>query len=189
MLNDLERWITKTATQHDAKTLSLLQTVPGIGTILSLMLLYAIHQLDRFPRVQDVASSCRLVQCAKASGGKRVGTSGKKSGNAPGQPYLARREQKHDTGKALRLLAPKLGRAVYCMLTRHTACDMEQLLRSSESRAREPDASLDVEGRSLTCACHGSDVTASLHAKVCLGPVSLSPRPLIGHARWLLHRR
>jgi len=30
--------------------------VPGIGKILSLVLLYEIHQIDRFPRVQDFAS-------------------------------------------------------------------------------------------------------------------------------------
>jgi len=59
-----------------------LQTVPGIGTILRLVLLYDIHDMARFPRVQDFASSCRLVKCAKASAGKRSGTSGTTIGNA-----------------------------------------------------------------------------------------------------------
>ena len=39
-LSDLELFLLKTAQQHDAQTLYLLQTVPGIGTILSLVLLY-----------------------------------------------------------------------------------------------------------------------------------------------------
>jgi transposase len=82
LLRDVERTIVNTAKHHDAHTLSLLHTVPGIGTILSLVLLYDIHQLDRFPRVQDFASSCRLVKCAKASAGKRSGTSGTTIGNA-----------------------------------------------------------------------------------------------------------
>ena len=56
MLSDLELFIIKTAKQHDANTLYLLQTVPGIGKILSLVLLYEMHQIDRFPRVQDFAS-------------------------------------------------------------------------------------------------------------------------------------
>jgi len=56
--------------------------VPGIGKILSLVLLYDIPQSDRFPRVQDFASSCRLVKCAKESAGKRSGTSGSTIGNA-----------------------------------------------------------------------------------------------------------
>jgi transposase len=146
MLNDLDLFILKTAKQHDAQTLYLLQTVPGIGKILRLVLLYEIHPIDRFPRGQDFASSCRLVKCAKESGGKRLGTSGNKighahlnwafaeaatlflRGNAPGQKYLARVEKKHDKGKALSILAHKLARAVYFLLKRHTAFDLEQFL-------------------------------------------------------------
>src|SRR4030095_5705525 len=72
MLSSLDLFILKTVKQHEAQTLSLLQTVPGIGKILSLVLLYDIHQIDRFPRVQDFASYCRLVKCAKESGGQRA---------------------------------------------------------------------------------------------------------------------
>jgi transposase len=82
LLRDVELTILKTAKHHDAQTLYLLQTVPGIGTSLSLVLLYDIHQMDRFPRVQDFASYCRLVKCAKESAGKRSGTSGSNIGNA-----------------------------------------------------------------------------------------------------------
>ena len=56
LLRDVARTIVNTAQHHDAPTLSLRQTVPGMGQILSLVLLYAIHQIDRFPRVQDCAS-------------------------------------------------------------------------------------------------------------------------------------
>ena len=80
---DVERTIVKTAKHHDAQTLYLLQTVPGIGKILRLVLLDELPQIDRFPRGQDVASSCRLVKCAKASAGKRSGTSGTTIGHAP----------------------------------------------------------------------------------------------------------
>jgi transposase len=82
LLQDLELSILKTAKQHDANTLYLLQTVSGIGKILSLVLLYEIHDIDGFPRVQDFVSYSRLVKCAKESAGKRLGTSGKKIGNA-----------------------------------------------------------------------------------------------------------
>jgi transposase len=47
------------------------------------VLLYAIHDMRRFPRVQEFASYGRLGKGAKESGGKRWGTSGKKIGNAP----------------------------------------------------------------------------------------------------------
>jgi len=148
MLSDLELLIINTAQQHDANTLYLLQTVPGIGKILSLVLLYEIHQIDRFPRVQDFASYGRLVKCAKEAGGKRLGTSGHKighahlkwafseaatlflRGNEPGQKYLARLVKKPDKGQALSILAHKLARAVYFMLKRKTAFDLEPFLRT-----------------------------------------------------------
>lgn len=56
LLKALELSILKTAKQHEAHPLSLLQTVPGIGQILSLVLLDDIHEIDRFASVQDVVS-------------------------------------------------------------------------------------------------------------------------------------
>ena len=143
LLGDVERTIVNTAKHHDANTLYLLQTVPGIGKILSLVLLYEIHDINRFPRVQDFVSYCRLVKCAKESAGKRLGTSGTKIGNAhlkwafseaavlflrdhpAAQKYLTRLEKKHDKGKALTVLAQKLARAVYHMLKRQVAFERE----------------------------------------------------------------
>jgi transposase len=55
-LRDVDLPLVNPATHHDAQTLYLLQTVPGIGKILSLVLLYEIHRIDRCPRVQDFAS-------------------------------------------------------------------------------------------------------------------------------------
>jgi len=158
LLSDLELYILKTAKQHDANTLSRLQTVPGIGNILRLVLLYEIHDIARFPRGQDCASYGRLVTCAKESAGKRLGTSGKNIGNAhlkgafseatalflrnnePGQKYLARLENKHDKGKALIILAHQLARAVYDMLKRKTVLEMDSFLHTSGSGAGEPGA-------------------------------------------------
>jgi len=111
--------IVQTATQHNAQTLYRLQSVPGIGTILRVLLLDDIHDIHRFPRVQDFVSSCRLITCAKESAGKRDGTSGAKIGNAhlkwafseaavlllrnnpAAQKYRARFEPKHGKGTAL----------------------------------------------------------------------------------------
>jgi transposase len=81
-LRDVALSILTTAKPHDANTLSLLRTVPGIGEILRLVLLYDIHDLQRFSRVQDFVSYGRLVKCAKESAGKRDGTSGSKMGHA-----------------------------------------------------------------------------------------------------------
>jgi transposase len=146
LLSDLELAMVKTAKQHDADTFYRLQSVPGIGKILALVSLYAIHDIDRFPRVQDFVSYCRLVKCAKASAGKRYGTSGTKIGNAylqwafseaaglflranpVRQKYLARLEKKHGKGKAFTVLAHQLARAVYYMLKRRTAFEMPKFL-------------------------------------------------------------
>jgi transposase len=121
--SDVELTIVQTAKQHDAHTVYRLQSVPGIGKILRLVLLYEIHAIRRFPRVQDFVSYCRLVKCAQESAGQRYGTSGAKIGNADlkwafseaavlfprhnpvGQKYLTRLEQKHGKGKALPILA------------------------------------------------------------------------------------
>ena len=71
LLRALAWAIVTTATHHEAHTLSVLQTVPGLGKRLSLGLLEAIHARGRCPRVQACVSSCRVVTCAKASAGKR----------------------------------------------------------------------------------------------------------------------
>ena len=69
--------------------------------------------------------------------------------NAPGQKLLARLEKKPDTGKALRLLALQLGRAVSVRLKRQGAVALASCRQTSGSRAREPSASLDAEGMRL----------------------------------------
>ena len=170
LLRDVELTIVKTAKQHDAHTLYLLQTVPGIGKILSLGLLYEIHQIERFPRVQEFASYCRLSKCAKESNGKRSGTSGSKSGNAhlkwafseaavlflrdnpEGQKLLHRLEKQHDKGKALTILAHKLARAVYYMLKRKVAFDMKRFLHDYGRGVGELDVELDNDRMNLILA-------------------------------------
>jgi transposase len=146
LLTDLELSIVKNAKHHDANTFYRLRSVPGVGKILALVMLYEIHDIHRFPRVQDFVSYCRLVKCAKESAGKRYGTSGKKIGHASlkwafseaavlflrhhpaGQKFLAKLEYRHGQGKALTVLAHKLARAVYDMLKRQTVFDLEMFL-------------------------------------------------------------
>jgi len=76
----------------------------------------------------------------------------------------------------LTILAHKLARAVYSMLKRHTAFEMDPFLHSEGSSVGEPDASRDTQGMSLDRAYVTSCVTASLHAKVRIGLVSQRPR-------------
>jgi transposase len=148
LLGDMELSILQAANHHDANTLYLVPTVPGIGQMLRLVRRYAIHDMARFPKGQEFVSSCRLGKSAKAAAGKRLDTSGPQMGNAPltwafseaavlclrnhpaGPKYLARVEQKHNQGKALTILAHKLARAVYDRLHRLTAFDLDQCLQS-----------------------------------------------------------
>jgi transposase len=82
MGTDLELDLVSTAKAHDAQTFSRLRSLPGVGQSLALVRLDAIHDIHRFPRGQEFVSSGRLGTCAKASAGKRDGTSGKKIGHA-----------------------------------------------------------------------------------------------------------
>jgi hypothetical protein len=187
LLTDLELPSVQTAKQHDAQTRSRLPSVPGIGKILSLVLLYEMHDIQRFPRVQDVVSSCRLVTCAKESAGQRYGTAGAKIGNAyltwafseaavlllrnhpAGQQYLARLEKKHGTGKALPILAQQLARAVYDMLRRDPVCDMDKFLQSSGNGTGELAASLGHSGMHLVPVLCNYEPTASPNAHEPIG--------------------
>jgi transposase len=146
LLGEVELYITRTAKAHEVQTCARLQSVPGIDKILALVLLYELQDLTRFPRAQDFVSSCRLVKCAKESGGQRWGTSGKKIGNVPlrwafaeaavlflgqnqpGKAYFAKLERKHGKGKALTVLAHKLAWAVYYLLTRAQAFDLNRFV-------------------------------------------------------------
>jgi transposase len=144
ILNDLELSIVRTAKQHDSNAFYRLRSVPGIGKILALVILDEVQDIGRFPRVQDFVSYCRLVKGATESAGKRYGLSGKKIGNPqlkwafseaavlflrqnqPGKEYFAKLERKHGKGKALTVLAQKLARAVYYLLTREHAFDLQR---------------------------------------------------------------
>jgi transposase len=146
LLRELEALILRTAKGHDANTLYRLRTVPGIGKILSLVILYEIHDITRFARPQELASYARLVKCTKASAGKVRGHGGAKIGNAhlkwafseaavgflrknpTGKAYYERLVHKHGKGKALTVLAHKLARAVYHLWQHDQVFDQEKFL-------------------------------------------------------------
>jgi transposase len=144
LLRELE--LVRQAKQHDAQAFQLLRSIPGVGKILALTILYEIHDIRRFGRVQEFASYARLVKCAVESAGKRKGTSGAKMGNVhlkwafseaavlfvrhspEGKKLLARLEKRFGKGKALSILAHRIGRAVYFMLRRGKAFDAKRFL-------------------------------------------------------------
>ncbi len=144
LLNKLEYHIEKTARQHDYHTLYLLRSIPGVGQILALVILYEIHDIKRFPTVQDFSSYCRLIRPAKESDGKWAGHSNNKIGNAhlkwaikeavimflrdssQAKAYVARYKRKYNKGKALGIFTHKLGRAIYFMLKNKEAFNIKR---------------------------------------------------------------
>ena len=145
LITDLELTIVREAKRHDADAFHRLRSVPGIGKVLALTILYEIHDITRFDRVQEFASYARLVKGQKQSAGKTLGTSGAKMGNVhlkwafseaavlflrhtkDGKKLLAGIEKKHGKGKALSI-AHKIGRAVFYMLARGTVFSTEKFL-------------------------------------------------------------
>lgn len=125
----------------------LLRTVPGIGKILALTILYETIDIKRFPSEKDFVSYCRLVAGTNESGGKNFGGKGRKMGN----PYLKwafmqaailckRSDSKLSAyseklmkkkGKhvANAIMGAKIARAVYFMLARKTGFSVDLLIK------------------------------------------------------------
>ena len=141
LLTALELDLVRQAKKEAPSGFHLLRSIPGVGKVLALTILYELHDVTRFERVQQFASYARLVKCAKESAGRKYGTSGAKMGNVhlkwafseaavlfvrhsgEGKRLLARLEKRHGKGKALSILAHKLGRTASHMLAREKPFD------------------------------------------------------------------
>jgi len=145
-LSQTEWYLEQQAKKHQPVYLSLLRTIPGIGRILALTILYEVGDIERFESVQQFASYSRLVKCKAESAGKSYGTQGNKIGNGhlkwafseaaalylrgndQAQRYLQRLQRRMSKAKALSALAHKLGRASYFMLKNRTVFDEQRFL-------------------------------------------------------------
>ena len=130
LIGKVELHLTRAAKVDDPQTYHRLRTVPGVGPILGLVLLYEMHQVDRFEKVGQFLSYARLVSCVHESAGKRLGSGGKKIGNAHlrwafaeaaclflrsserARQWKQKQEKKHGSAKALGILAARLARGV-----------------------------------------------------------------------------
>ncbi len=142
----LESYLTRTAKVDDAVVFHLLRTVPGIGPILALILLYEVHDIGRFQQAGNFLSYSRLVRCAHVSAGKVKGSGGKKIGNAhlrwafgeaaclmlrchePAKRWMQRKEKKCGKAKALGILAAEIARAVYHLWRKKEPFDAKKFL-------------------------------------------------------------
>jgi transposase len=144
----LELYLTRSAKVDDPFTFHLLRSVPGIGKILALTLLYEIHAIHRFADVGNFLSYARLVRCIHESAGKVKGFGGRKMGNAhlkwafseaaclmlrghePAKKWLAKKAKKCGKAKALAILAAKIGRTVYHLWRKKEPFDAKRFLTS-----------------------------------------------------------
>jgi transposase len=144
---ELERHLIKSAKIDDPVTFGFLRTIPGIGPILGLILLYEIDQIKRFPEVGNFLSYSRLVRCEHSSAGKVKGAGPKKIGNAhlkwafseaaclmkrcsPAvHSWSQRQEKKRGKRKGMSVLEAKIGRAVYHLWRKQVAFDARRFLK------------------------------------------------------------
>jgi transposase len=144
LIAKVELHLTRTAKVDDLQTYHRLRTIPGVGPILALVLLYEMHQVQRFDQVGQFLSYARLAPCDHESAGKKLGSGGKKIGNAHlrwafaeaaclflrgcerARQWKQKQEKKHGSAKTLAILAARLARAVYHMLRKEEAFDEER---------------------------------------------------------------
>jgi transposase len=79
LLTGLELDLVQTAKAHDAQTFCRLRSIPGVGKILTLMLLYEIHDIHRFPRVQEFVSYCGSSNAPKTPPANATGPPARRS--------------------------------------------------------------------------------------------------------------
>jgi transposase len=144
---ELERHLVRNAKVDDPVTFGLLRTVPGIGPILGLTLLYEVDDIRRFPEAGHFLSYSRLVRCEHSSAGKVKGSGPKKMGNAhlkwafseaaclmiravPAvKAWVQRQERRRGKRKALAILEAKIGRAVYHLWRKQVPFDPKRFLK------------------------------------------------------------
>jgi transposase len=147
-LQQLETHLIRHAKVDDSITFQFLRTIPGIGPILGLTMLYEIDNIHRFPEVGNFLSYARLVSCIHESAGKVKGVGGRKIGNAhlkwafgeaaslmlrsfaPAKAWMQRQEAKRSKKRAHAILEAKIGRTVYHLWRKQVPFDAKRFLAS-----------------------------------------------------------
>ena len=148
-VDTLESYLTRTAKIDDPVTYHLLRTVPGIGKVIALILLYEVQDIGRFESAGNFLSYSRLVRCQHESAGKTKGAGCTKIGNGhlrwafgeaaclmlrchePAKRWLQRKTHKCGSkAKALGILAAETARAIYHVWRKHQPFDPKKFLTS-----------------------------------------------------------
>lgn len=129
------------------KEFEMLNTIIGIGLILSLTIMLEIGDLGRFPTVGDYSSYCRCVGSKKTSNNKVKGKNNRKNGNkylawayveaanfairfCPlAQRFYQKKKAKTNGILAIKALSNKICRASYYVMRDEVAYDPNKLFR------------------------------------------------------------
>jgi transposase len=140
-ISKLELYLSRTAKGDDVQTYHRLQTIPGVGKVLALVLLYEVHDIRRFASEGQFLSYARLVRPQHESAGKVVGSGGQKIGNAHlrrafgeaaclflraserAKKWKEKQVKKRGEGRVLAVLAARLAWAVYHLWRKEEAFD------------------------------------------------------------------
>ncbi len=142
----LELAILRQTRRHFYKDFKIINTIPGFGEILSLVVLYEVDDINRFESVRNFASYSRVIRCEAESGGKKYGVQGAKMGNSylkwafseasvycrknqRMSEHFEKLQKKHGKRKAHNVLAHQLARAAYTMFKNNTVFDIDKFLK------------------------------------------------------------
>lgn len=143
---DIEVLIEKQSMHHDAKKIDILQSIPGTGKIISLVIFYEIGEIDRFPKLQNFLSYSDVIKVKAESAGKIYKNSDSKHGNqhlkwaffqAAFHFLTSKQVNKiwvdefignYGRQKGLSILAKKLATVVYYMLKRNEVFDIMRFM-------------------------------------------------------------
>ena len=127
------------------KEFAMLNTIPGIGTILALTIMLEVGDIARFPKVGDYSSYSRCVDSKRISNGKKKGENNKKNGNKylawayveaanfnrrycmKAQRFYQSKAAKSKPVVAIKALSNKLSRASYYIMRDQVAFDEDKL--------------------------------------------------------------
>jgi transposase len=149
LIDDLERELIRGAKVDDLSSYYRLRSIPGVGEILSMTILYEVPFFSRFDTVQQFASYARLVAPRAELCGKLGGSRGRKQGNVHlkwafseaavlllrgnprAQKLHGRLVKRYGRAKAISVLAHKSGRAVFYMQKRQVPFDADRFYATS----------------------------------------------------------
>jgi transposase len=162
IIDKLEQEAVRYAKHHDQPMYQLLQTIPGVGMVLALVIMYEIHTIGRFSSPQHFSSYCRLVRAQRRSAGKNVGGDGAKGkiGNPylkwafseiivsaqrysePIRQYYEKLKAKFGPARSKSVIAHRFGVAVYYMLKHGKGFDERIFISQNYGGKGEPCAQL-----------------------------------------------